>query len=348
VKSQTASFEKSAKDKLALEFLKETTDLVQTRMTELLEATLPAFPKYTKQSSQLVCDKGQRLLSAFLRSIYEDETHSFSEVVSVCAAMELLQVAALLVDDVLDESLMRNGQRTIVAENGFKNAVALGFLLSASAKRIMRQSLTQRWNLTVSQKVMDVFDEVQQRVYEGQILDLQSIRKIDFSEHDYFTTITNTTAYFIRAPLVSGAILKGASNGFVEQLGEIGLNLGLAYQLRDDVIDWLGDSSETGKTSFADLEQRRMRLPLIHALRTLAPLDKAWLEGLVTGEMPISDSEKQKALQFLTKAGSIDYVIDKTAAHVRTAIGLLDELQDAGNNLRQRLSDIAGLIAIFG
>jgi geranylgeranyl pyrophosphate synthase len=316
-------------------------------MVDLLKVALPALLKYTRKSSEIISEKGQRLLSMLLRSVYEDEDHNFNEVVSVCAAIELLQVAALLVDDVLDESKMRNGQKTIVAENGFKNAVAFGFLLSAVAQRTMKQSLAQGWNLTVSQKVMDVFDEVQQRVYEGQLLDLNSVRKIEFSEREYFETITNTTAYFIRAPLVSGAMLKGHSDEVVERLGEIGLNLGLAYQLRDDVIDWLGDSSETGKPRFADLEQRRMRLPLIHALRTLVPADKAWLEGLVTGESPISDSEKQKALQLLINAGSIDYVIKKTAAHVRTAIALLDGMQNVGNNLHQRLGDIAGLVATF-
>ncbi len=335
------------RDNDILTLLKATTAEVEIEMKKIISNDLIANPELASEALLCVTDNGHRMLSTLMRTSYEMNQRPYQDVLPMCAGTELLQVSALLVDDILDNAMLRNGNSSALSRLGTKESTVVGFVLASLGMKTMLRFLRQYASTEQACMIMEIFENVQNDVYVGQFMDLQSTSKLNFTEEQFLEMISKTTATFIKAPLVAGAILSGAPREIINKLDVIGLNLGLAYQLRDDVIDWLGDSSETGKPRFGDLEQRRMRLPLIHALRTLPPTDKAWLEELITRESPISDPEKQKTFQLLIDAGSIDYAIGKTEAHAHKAVALLDGLQNVDNNLRQRLGDIAGLVATF-
>lgn len=329
------------------ELLAVTTSAVESRMREVIQRAFAKRPDLLHDALALTNDSGQRLLSTLLRSSYEISGRSFEDVLEFAAGVELLQVSTLLVDDILDEAESRNGQPTIVMTKGAKEAVVVGILLSSLARKTMATAVSAQCQSEEVFKVLRLFDEVEHNVYMGQFLDLRGTGKIGLSEGEYFSIISNTTACFIRAPLVAGAILWRGPDDLISRLGAIGFNLGLAYQLRDDVIDFLGDPVFTGKPRFVDLNQRRMRLPVIHALKNLDRDNRAWLEGLLEGGSDISQEEKTQVLDLLEKSASIEYVMQKTAEYCEAANDLLIELQRDHEEFCCRVMAIARLISLF-
>lgn len=329
------------------EFLASTTDAVESRMRTLVTEALGETADLESHALALVDDAGHRLLSALLRSAYEGSGRSFEEVVDLGTGIELLQISTLLVDDVLDEAETRNGQPTILLANGAKEAVVVGLLLSSLARRTITQALFNKWRTKEARKVLNLFDAVEHDVYVGQFLDLRAARKTNFSEGEYLSVISKTTATFIRAPLVAGAILWQAPHDLINRLRATGFDLGMAYQLRDDVIDFLGDPSCTGKPRLTDLKQRRMRLPIIHALANLEPTHRAWLQSVLEGNKSVSESDEERVLKLLESSRSLEYVIRKTEAYCDAARQELVVLRHDYAQLYERLTAVANLISTF-
>ena len=202
---------------------------------------------------------------------YQGENHYPLSIV-----FEYLHAATLLHDDVVDSAELRRNKPAANTIWGNPAAVLVGdFLLATS------------FALAVSSghlKILSVLSETTTRMAEGEILQLINSHNLEISEQEYIEVITRKTAILIAAACQIGAIFGGADGEREEAMRCFGLNLGISFQLRDDVLDYAGSEEEIGKPIGQDLGERKITLPLIYTLATSNPEDRQRLVDLVTAD----------------------------------------------------------------
>ena len=215
--------------------------------------------------------------------------------IQLATAVEFLHTATLLHDDVVDMSTLRRGQPTANANWGNASSVLVGDFVYSKAFQLMVG--------IGSLQVMQILSNTTTKIAEGEVQQLMAIGDLSLSEKDYFNVIRNKTAQLFEGACQASAVTAGASQADIDNLGQYGLHLGLAFQLVDDYLDYSGNSKDLGKNVGDDLAEGKLTLPLIEALR-------------ITGSSREEQNKNQHAL--LVKAISekdltqIDSIIDIT------------------------------------
>ena len=177
---------------------------------------------------------------------------------NAAVGLELLHTASLVHDDVVDESAERRGQASVNATYDNKVAVLVGdYILSTALLRV---------SLTDHQKIVQLLAELGRTLAAGEILQLSNIQNQAFSEDVYYQIINNKTAALFEACAKIGAISAGATEEEVYEAAKFGQNIGIIFQIRDDIFDYSPDI-QTGKVAGADIKERKITLPLIGALK---------------------------------------------------------------------------------
>ena len=184
---------------------------------------------------------------------------------TLAAVVEMIHTATLVHDDVLDEAATRRHAKTVNAEWGNKVSILLGDML-----------FTHAFHLTssVDRRACELIGDATNRVCAGELRQVSERGNLDLSEDDYFRIIDGKTAALTEACGRLGALYAGAGEGRADEMAAYGRNLGLAFQVADDLLDLTGDEQKAGKTLGTDLEQGKLTLPLIYALAEL-PADDA-------------------------------------------------------------------------
>ena len=180
------------------------------------------------------------------------------------AVVEMIHTATLVHDDILDESTVRRHVRTINSAWGNKSALLLGDMLFSAAFHLCASVDVQacRW-----------IGDATNRVCAGELLQVSRAGDLSLSETDYFKIVEGKTGALTECCTRLAAHYSGATPDTVKDLGEFGRNLGIAFQIADDVLDLKGDSTVAGKTLGTDVEQGKMTLPVIRCLANLAPTE---------------------------------------------------------------------------
>jgi octaprenyl-diphosphate synthase len=178
--------------------------------------------------------------------------------IRMATVMEFLHTATLVHDDIIDNSSTRRNRPTINAQYGNQTAVLMGDWLYMSA---FETSLAER-----SLPILDILTAVTRQMTEGELLQLTLIGRTDISEEQYLDVLRRKTAYLFSACCEVGALLGGASDSQRVALRDYGLNLGTAFQLIDDLLDFTGSDERLGKASGVDLIEGKLTLPLIYLL----------------------------------------------------------------------------------
>lgn len=181
------------------------------------------------------------------------------DVLRFAVATELLHNATLLHDDVADESPTRRGEPTINAMFGPTAAVLVGDFWLARAMEVAMVT-------THKERLVKVFSSVMTNLAEGEMLQLQKASGEDTHEADYFRIIYCKTASLFETAAVSGVISIGADREQIEKVGEYARSLGIAFQIKDDILDYVGDKA-LGKPVGIDLRECKVTLPLLCALK---------------------------------------------------------------------------------
>lgn len=209
-----------------------------------------------------------------------DASAPAKELITLAAVVEMIHVATLVHDDVLDEAEVRRQRPTISKLRGNEAAVILGDYLISSAFHLCSSLDDQRVALRIG--------EITTRVCEGELLQLHHRQDCELDEETYFEIIERKTASLIGIACEQGGAFSGASPAVQRDLYEFGARLGIAFQIQDDLLDLLGVERVVGKSLGKDLEKGKLTLPLIHHLavadagRRQQSLDL--LEGLWQGE----------------------------------------------------------------
>jgi octaprenyl-diphosphate synthase len=246
---------------------------------------------------------------------------------------EYLHAATLLHDDVVDHAELRRGKPAANTIWGNAAVVLIGdFLLATS------------FSLTVSSgslKILRVLSDTTTTMAEGEILQLINSDNLEVSEDDYLEVITRKTAILIAASCQIGAILANADPDQEEALRRFGLNLGIAFQLRDDVLDYAGSEDVVGKPVGQDLREGKITLPLIHTLSVCKPEDRQRLIDLIVADHA-DESRFAQTRALIHQYQGIDYTSRLAFKHVSMAKEALAPFTPSPT--REKLNEIADYV----
>lgn len=258
------------------------------------------------------------LLSAKNYGEISDVTHY------AAVALELLHTASLVHDDVVDESSERRGQPSVNASYNNKVAVLVGdYILSTCLLNV---------SFTRNHRILYFLSELGRTLAAGEILQLQNINNQDISEDAYYQVIRQKTASLFETCSSMGALSVGASDEDVDKAKIFGQNLGMIFQIRDDIFDYF-DSSEIGKPTGNDMREGKLTLPVIYALThsDFEPM-KALARKVKAGK--INADEIAVLVEFTKRQGGIEYAqqkMEEIAVEARQYIDsyVKPDLQDA-------------------
>ena len=242
------------------------------------------------------------------------------------AVIEMIHMATLVHDDVLDEAAIRRGGRTVNALAGNEAAVILGDYLIARSFHLCSQLDTQQTALRVG--------EITGTVCEGELLQLHHRGDLDLDERTYFEIISRKTAALIGVACELGARHSGVSPAISTRLFEYGHRIGLAFQIQDDLLDLVGDQDVVGKSLGKDLEKGKLTLPIIHHLNVASPERREQSLDLIR-RTAAGRTDREGIQAMLASTDSLAYAAERARTLVQEAIDLLDPLppSDARDSL---------------
>lgn len=256
---------------------------------------------------------------------YTGEDHA-----KLAAVIELIHTSTLLHDDVVDESSMRRGRETANELFGNQASVLVGdFLYSRSFQMMVEVD---------NMKVLNILAETTNQVAAGEVLQLMNINDPDVSEQGYFQVIERKTAILFAAATQLGAVLTNASPQVEQSLRDYGLQLGTAFQLVDDALDYAANAEEMGKNVGDDLAEGKPTLPLIYALTQANAEGQALIrKAIEQGGLDDLDG----ILTVIKDTNAIDYTYQAAEKAVKRAINALTPLPEG--EFKQALIELAKL-----
>ena len=239
--------------------------------------------------------------------------------IRMATVMEFLHTATLVHDDIIDKADTRRKRPTVNALYGNETAVLMGDWLYMSA---FETSLAER-----SLPILDILTRVTRKMTEGELLQLTLLGDASVSEAQYFDVLKRKTAYLFSASCEIGAILGEASEEQQTALRDYGLNLGTAFQLIDDVLDFTSSEEALGKAAGADLLGGKVTLPLIY-LRDAEPGSLELIQTVLREEK-YGAVRPHDLLEAMARSGALEKARDRADEYAADARAALDNLSDS-------------------
>jgi octaprenyl-diphosphate synthase len=252
-------------------------------------------------------------LTARLNGVIVESTY----IAATC--IELLHTASLVHDDVVDDAHERRGSLSINALWNSKIAVLLGDYLLSSGMHICVEK--SRYDM------LEIISEAVKSMSEGELLQLQKARKLNIKEEDYYKIIISKTAALLAACTACGAKSVSEDPEVIQLMKDLGENIGIAFQIRDDILDYKG-TGLTGKTVGNDIKEKKITLPLIHALEQSSNSKKRHILNIVKNKKK-TRAEINEVIRFVTEYGGIEYAELKMNQYRDKALAILDSYPDS-------------------
>jgi len=246
------------------------------RINEELGKVLTSNVSLIEQVAQYsLLGTGKRLRPLFFILSCELCNYTDRDRYTLSTIFECLHAASLLHDDVIDNAPMRRGKPSANKLWGTPAAILVGdFLFSKFSRMAVEEKHIE---------LLKILADTATRMTEGQVLELVNTHNWKTTKADYFTIITSKTAALISAACAGGGIVAGAEQIDIQSLKDFGLNMGIAFQIIDDVLDYTATVETTGKPTGSDLREGKITLPLIYALTYLPQQERERLEDLFKG-----------------------------------------------------------------
>ena len=300
------------------------------RVDALIRAELRSDVVLINQIGEHIIGAGGKRLRPLLVLLSARTGADYSESHSACLAaiVEFIHTATLLHDDVVDESGLRRGRQTANALWGNAASVLVGdFLYSRSFQMMVRLE---------QMSVMSVLADTTNAIAEGEVLQLLHIGDPDLSEARYFDVIRRKTAILFAAACRLGGIAAGLPQAAQDALHRYGMALGIAFQIADDVLDYVGDSAKIGKHLGDDLAEGKVTLPLIIAQR------RGTAEQVDLLRAAIRDGDREAlpgVIAAIRETDALDESLACAREHARSAHEALSSLP--ASRYRDALADLA-------
>ena len=237
---------------------------------------------------------------------------------SAALSLELLHTASLVHDDVVDESKERRGLPSVHSLFDNKVAVLVGDYLLASSLKCASESTLE---------IVDVISRLGKHLSEGELLQLSNISSTSFSEEVYFRVIQNKTADLFAACGQVAALSQNADKEILERYRKFGLLLGLVFQIKDDIFDYL-NNVEIGKPTANDMREGKLTLPALYALNNSGDEEMKKL-ALRIRSLNATDAEIHQFIAWVIEQGGITYAEKKMEEICKDALSLIQDVKDA-------------------
>jgi octaprenyl-diphosphate synthase len=244
---------------------------------------------------------------------YKDEKH-----IPYAAIVEFIHTATLLHDDVVDNAQTRRGSSTANTVWGNEPSVLVGDFLFSKSFELM----THNGN----EEILRIMSEATTALAEGEILELLKTCDADTTEEEYLEIINNKTASLFSAACEVGAILGKVDQKKRLALKDFGYNLGMAFQLTDDVLDYISYDAVLGKRVGTDLKEGKVTLPLIYALKSSTDKEKTYINN-VLGKARVTAKDFERISKIIRKYGGVEYTVNATKQFIDEAKGNLQSFQ---------------------
>lgn len=237
---------------------------------------------------------------------------------TIATVVEMVHMATLVHDDVLDEAELRRKGATINHLRGNESAVLLGDYLISHSYHLCSSLDSQLASRTIARTT--------NQVCEGELLQIDNRNNLDLDEKTYTQIITHKTASLCATCCRLGASFAGAAASTVSQMEKFGLCLGIAFQIQDDILDILGHTSQVGKTLGIDIEKGKMTLPMIHFMKSAPHEHQELLRSLLSGREP---DQVEKIRNLILPSDSIDYARQQARQYTQQARRAIASLPDS-------------------
>tara|TARA_Y100000766_G_scaffold169335_1_gene145423 strand:- start:2252 stop:3217 length:966 start_codon:yes stop_codon:yes gene_type:complete len=226
----------------------------------------------TEVSNHLVSSGGKRIRPAICILIAKAFGYEGEDLMRLASSIELLHTATLIHDDVVDQSLVRRGKESIQSKWDNAHGVLVGDFVYSKAFQLMASF--------DNPEIIRALADSTNRISEGEVLQL-SLKDSDvLLEEDYFDIIDRKTAELFKVSAITAGILCSCDEDEIQSLGKFSSNLGIAFQIQDDILDYYGDENLTGKKLGKDYEEGKYTLPVILAFKNTSPENRSKLKSL--------------------------------------------------------------------
>jgi len=294
-------------------------DIIDQAFQERATSSLDIF---NTASTHMLSSRGKRVRTALTLLSGKLADYHFERLLLVSIALEMVHLASLIHDDIIDHADTRRGIPTINARWGEPIAILLGDYFFAHSARTIADLNDSR--------VIRLFSDTVAAVCEGTILETLSAGQLDLSVDAYIKRISGKTASLMAAACKGGAIVSNATPEQADALYEFGLNLGIAFQIVDDVLDYTGSEGTTGKPTGNDLRQGLITLPLIYALQAQNNGHTDDVRQILTSR-EANDDRLSAVIQWVVEGPGIQAALDEAqrfAEHARKALQLFPSSKD--------------------
>lgn len=312
-----------------------------TEYIKIFEDYLKKELKYIKPENlynpvkYLLESGGKRLRPIIALNVSELLGGKISDTLPAAAALEIFHNFTLAHDDIMDNSMLRRGKKTINSKWDNNTGILSGDVMLIISYEVLNQYQDSKY-IHLSKKLT----EISRLVCEGQQADMDFASKNDITENEYFEMIKNKTAVLIGCSFMFGGIVAEANDLNTNLLYEIGLNLGIAFQLEDDLLDCFGDQEKFGKKIGGDIIEKKKTLLYLFTNSNLEPKKKLEFENIFNSN-EITESEKINSIKlFYETSGALKYVKNKVKVYFDKADQLINKLE-LDNDTKRKLNQFS-------
>ena len=296
-------------------FVKKVTVQVEKAMHEDLDLALAGNDPLLKEVLQYALLTGGKRMRPMLAAVSSKLCgRDDNELYLLATAFEYLHVATLIHDDVIDHAEHRRGVDAVAKKYGTAAAILAGDWLHARSMHLIG-SLT-------GQQGLDIFCDATMAMVDGEFLQLRYVADTTVTEEQYFSVILRKTARLISSTCEIGALFGGGTAEQIAALATYGKKIGIAFQIVDDLLDYLGDEQATGKQVGNDFTEGKLTLPLIHALNRAGGEDRATLLNCIRDNRRRDDAS-DKAQQLMHELGSFEFSRQRAEQEVKEGLSAL-------------------------
>jgi heptaprenyl diphosphate synthase len=304
---------------------------IETMLSEAVESKNQAL---TNSSKQLLEAGGKRIRPLFALMCGTLGDGDRTKIYSLAAAMELVHMATLVHDDVIDDANVRRGRPTVRVQYGNRSAMYAGDFLFARAIQMLSTISIPEVHIRLATAIA--------KMCEGEIDQIQDFYDTSQPFRRYFRRVQRKTALLIEMSCLLGALVGGAEDRLVRSVGRFGRFVGMAFQIIDDVLDYVGDERVVGKRVGGDLRQGNLTMPVLYALHC-TPVG-AEVRSLIRSDM--SEASVERCLFLVRSTDAIEYSRSIAERYMEKAMDALqpirstrvyDELQVVGRFINQRM-----------
>lgn len=310
-------------------YLKKDLDYIEKAVDEVIQAEHPVL---REASTHLLKAGGKRIRPVFVLLGGQFGNYDIERMNIVATSIELIHMASLVHDDVIDDAEIRRGEPTIKEQYDNRVAMYTGdFLLARSLESITKLN-EKRVHQTLAKTIVEVCIGEIEQIKDKQVWD-QSMRT-------YLRRIRRKTALLIATSCKLGAIVAGVNERDANRLFKYGYYIGMSYQIIDDILDFTSSEKELGKPAGNDLLQGNITLPVLYAMNY--PAFNSLLKYTFVGSKPVEEEQMQHLIRLLKQTDAIERSYQVSDMYLKKALQTLDKLPD--NRAKQSLNGIATYI----